>query len=254
MAGWYLSGATKKNLQDRVRRRRCILPCSTLINFVRDPASLPQYFEVDDWLKSRSSINNARQSLNIWHIFKILSRNLELRTVLLYTAYQWTPQTSKMKLILYELDVFSFYILHTSVKNILSVSTCRTLSQSAIPSGTVTFLTVTCNPLWREISVAYFPERHIRDRRNIFARIFCIKLRKIMAYITKESVLGEAEPHSCDTEFQKHGVHHAHCIFFLCESWMLHLFNWMLWALLFYETFNLKERITLWYYHKAWHA
>jgi hypothetical protein len=52
------------------------------------------------------------------------------------------------------------------------------------------FITMTCNPQWREIQEALLPGQQATDRPDIVARVFRLKLAALQHYLMKRHVLG----------------------------------------------------------------
>ncbi len=64
------------------------------------------------------------------------------------------------------------------------------------------FLTVTCNPNWKEIKRNIQPNQSTDQRPDIIARVFRIKLKRIMNLIKKDSIFGVPVAHVSVIEFQ----------------------------------------------------
>jgi len=47
------------------------------------------------------------------------------------------------------------------------------------------FITFTCNPTWKDIIDALFSGQKPHDRHDIIARVFHIKVKKLMALLTR---------------------------------------------------------------------
>ena len=77
------------------------------------------------------------------------------------------------------------------------------------------FLTMTCNPRWPEITRSLLPGQTAQDRPDLCARVFFVKVRALMQFVIEEKYFGEVVAHVRVTEFQKRGLPHVHCIFFL---------------------------------------
>jgi ATP-dependent DNA helicase PIF1 len=52
------------------------------------------------------------------------------------------------------------------------------------------FITFTCNPNWREIEENIFPGQSPKDRADIVARVFKLKLNALLKDLLEEDVLG----------------------------------------------------------------
>ena len=57
------------------------------------------------------------------------------------------------------------------------------------------FLTITCNPKWREITENLAPNEKAFDRPDLVSRVFNLKLRALLDDINKKSVLGHTVAH-----------------------------------------------------------
>ena len=67
------------------------------------------------------------------------------------------------------------------------------------------FVTITCNPRWPEIANALLPGQKPEDRPDIVARVFHMKLERIMKDLTKDGIFGKACAFMRVIEFQKRG-------------------------------------------------
>ena len=74
------------------------------------------------------------------------------------------------------------------------------------------FLTITCNPKWREIVENLGPNEKAFDRPDLISRVFNMKLRALLDDINKKSVLGRTVAHVYVVEYQKRGLPHAHIL------------------------------------------
>jgi hypothetical protein len=77
------------------------------------------------------------------------------------------------------------------------------------------FVTMTCNPRWREIQEALLPRQAAADRPDISARVFKLKLDAVQRDIIQHAVLGRVVGHVHTIEFQKRGLPHAHILLIL---------------------------------------
>lgn len=64
------------------------------------------------------------------------------------------------------------------------------------------FLTFTCNPQWDEILRNIQPHQTPDQRPDIVARVFAIKLKRLMNLIKNESIFGIPVAHLYVVEFQ----------------------------------------------------
>ena len=74
------------------------------------------------------------------------------------------------------------------------------------------FITMTCNPKWREILENLYPGQTASDRPDLVARVFKLKLNRLIEDLTKKHVLGEVSSFVYVVEFQKRGLPHAHIL------------------------------------------
>ena len=74
------------------------------------------------------------------------------------------------------------------------------------------FITMTCNPDWREIQDNLLPGQQPSDRPDICTRVFHLKKEHLLSLITKEKYLAEVAAHVHVVEFQKRGLPHAHVL------------------------------------------
>ena len=80
------------------------------------------------------------------------------------------------------------------------------------------FITMICNPYWKEIQEALGTHQHARDRPDLCARIFHLKKKALLADLTKHMTFGKVIAHLHVIEFQKRGVPHAHLMIFLANE------------------------------------
>jgi hypothetical protein len=77
------------------------------------------------------------------------------------------------------------------------------------------FVTVTCNPKWPGIAENLLPGQAGTDRPDLAARVFNLRLRAILAGMTKNEAFGKMETYVYVIEFQKRGLPHAHILLIL---------------------------------------
>ena len=77
------------------------------------------------------------------------------------------------------------------------------------------FITFTCNPTWPEIKKELIDGQASNDRHDIIARVFKLKLQKLMDLLVKDSVFGMTRCHMYSVEWQKRGLPHAHILLWL---------------------------------------
>ena len=74
------------------------------------------------------------------------------------------------------------------------------------------FITVTCNPRWKEIKQSIAEYDKVEDRSDIVVRVFDGKVKQIKKYLVKEKIFGPVVSLIYVTEFQKRGLPHAHML------------------------------------------
>jgi hypothetical protein len=83
------------------------------------------------------------------------------------------------------------------------------------------FVTFTCNPKWPEIQKALLPGQTAADRPDIVARVFQLRLKRLMDQLIKEGVFGDVEGYLVTVEWQKRGLPHAHILIILKRRFRL---------------------------------
>ena len=79
------------------------------------------------------------------------------------------------------------------------------------------FITFTCNPNWPEKSGNLFQGQASQDRHDIIARVFNLKLQKLLKNLCEQGVFGECKCHVASVEWQKRGLPHAHILLWLAD-------------------------------------
>ncbi|XP_071643019.1 uncharacterized protein [Temnothorax longispinosus] len=74
------------------------------------------------------------------------------------------------------------------------------------------FITMTCNPNWREIRENLLPGQQPADRPDICARVFNIKKDYLIDVIVRQKFFGEVLAYVYVIEFQKRGLPHIHLL------------------------------------------
>ncbi|KYM96549.1 ATP-dependent DNA helicase PIF1 [Cyphomyrmex costatus] len=74
------------------------------------------------------------------------------------------------------------------------------------------FITMTCNPKWREIEENLLHGQQASDRPDICARVFNIKKDYLIDLIVKQKFFGEVAAFVYVIEFQKRGLPHIHML------------------------------------------
>lgn len=77
------------------------------------------------------------------------------------------------------------------------------------------FVTFTCNPEWEEIKRELFVGQKSYDRHDLIARVFHLKMKRLMHIITKKSIFGDVKCHILSVEWQKRGLPHCHILLWL---------------------------------------
>ena len=80
------------------------------------------------------------------------------------------------------------------------------------------FITVTCNPIWQEITRELLRGQTAADRPDLCARVFEMKRKVIIDEIYKKGIFGKAVAYVYTIEFQKRGLPHAHILIFLKDE------------------------------------
>ncbi|KAL3810378.1 hypothetical protein ACJIZ3_000028 [Penstemon smallii] len=80
------------------------------------------------------------------------------------------------------------------------------------------FLTMTCNPNWKEIQEQLLPGQTAQDRPDLLTRIFRAKYEELNKDIYTRGVLGKVIAHVHVVEFQKRGLPHVHMLIILDED------------------------------------
>ncbi|CAI5440372.1 unnamed protein product [Caenorhabditis angaria] len=74
------------------------------------------------------------------------------------------------------------------------------------------FITMTCNPAWKEIQENLEPGQIASDRPDLVARVFQLKLGELKDQLFKKEVFGKVAAHISVIEFQKRGLPHVHIL------------------------------------------
>ncbi|GFY00863.1 helitron_like_N domain-containing protein [Trichonephila clavipes] len=74
------------------------------------------------------------------------------------------------------------------------------------------FITMTCNPAWPEITRKLIPGQNSMDRHDLTARVFKIKVQKLVALLTKGKIFGNMKCFMYSIERQKRGLPHVHLL------------------------------------------
>ncbi|XP_037871618.1 uncharacterized protein LOC119629558 [Bombyx mori] len=80
------------------------------------------------------------------------------------------------------------------------------------------FVTFTCKPAWPEIVNQLMPGQSAIDRHDVVARVFRLKVKKLMDVINKGRVFREARCFMYSVEWQKRGLPHVHILLWLKDK------------------------------------
>ena len=80
------------------------------------------------------------------------------------------------------------------------------------------FITMTCNPNWREIQENLLPGQTTSDRPDIVSRIFNIKKDELISTVVKEKLFGSVLAYVYVVEYQKRGLPHVHLLLTLKQN------------------------------------
>ena len=83
------------------------------------------------------------------------------------------------------------------------------------------FVTFTCNPKWPEIQDNLLQGQTANDRPDLVARVFQLRLKRLIAQLVKDGVFGEVEGYLVTVEWQKRGLPHAHILIILKRRFRL---------------------------------
>lgn len=77
------------------------------------------------------------------------------------------------------------------------------------------FITMTCNPQWKEITDELKPNERPLDRQDIIARVFRQKVKRLVKVIQNGTIFGENMAYMYSIEWQKRGLPHVHLLTWL---------------------------------------
>ncbi len=80
------------------------------------------------------------------------------------------------------------------------------------------FITLTCNPQWKEITAELLPGQKAHERPDLVARVFRLKFQYLMYLILERDCFGKVEGYTAVIEFQKRGLPHTHVLIILCDE------------------------------------
>ncbi|XP_041007529.1 uncharacterized protein LOC121252111 [Juglans microcarpa x Juglans regia] len=84
------------------------------------------------------------------------------------------------------------------------------------------FLTMTCNPSWKEILDELGPQEEAQNRPDLIARIFRAKLEELKDELFKREIFGKVSAYVYVIEHQKRGLPHAHFLIILQRDWKIY--------------------------------
>ncbi|XP_060960966.1 uncharacterized protein LOC133031476 [Cannabis sativa] len=84
------------------------------------------------------------------------------------------------------------------------------------------FLTMTCNPNWKEITNELSQHEEAQNRPDLVARVFHAKLEELKDKLFKREIFGKVAAYVYVIEHQKRGLPHAHFLIILQGDWRLH--------------------------------
>ncbi|XP_042980082.1 uncharacterized protein LOC122310265 [Carya illinoinensis] len=84
------------------------------------------------------------------------------------------------------------------------------------------FLTIICNPNWKEISAELKPHEETQNRPDLIARIFRAKLEELKHQLFKREIFEKVSAYVYVIEHQKRGLPHAHFLIILHRDWKLY--------------------------------
>nr|KAJ0223153.1 hypothetical protein LSAT_V11C200065140 [Lactuca sativa] len=83
------------------------------------------------------------------------------------------------------------------------------------------FLTMTCNPKWKEIDDELLPGQSAQDRPDLVARVFHAKLEDLKVQLLQRHIIGVVGSYVYVIEFQKRGLPHAHFLLIMTPGYKM---------------------------------
>ena len=80
------------------------------------------------------------------------------------------------------------------------------------------FITMTCNPNWKEIKDELKEGQSVQDRPEVVARIFKRKCDQLIKDLVKGEIFGKVAAYMWVIEFQKRGLPHCHILLILASK------------------------------------
>ncbi|KAG7951593.1 hypothetical protein I3843_12G015700 [Carya illinoinensis] len=84
------------------------------------------------------------------------------------------------------------------------------------------FLTMTCNPNWKEITNELHLHEESQNRPDLVARVFRAKLEELKDQLFKRKIFGQVSAYVYVIEHQKRGLPHAHFLIILQKDWKVY--------------------------------
>ncbi|KAI8430431.1 hypothetical protein MSG28_000708 [Choristoneura fumiferana] len=92
------------------------------------------------------------------------------------------------------------------------------------------FITFTCNPRWQVIAQQLFPGQKPQDRYDIIARVFRLKVKKLIDLLVKGKIFGVVRCYMYSVEWQKRGLPHVHILLWLTNHIASDSIDNIIWA------------------------
>ncbi|XP_012856992.1 PREDICTED: uncharacterized protein LOC105976260 [Erythranthe guttata] len=83
------------------------------------------------------------------------------------------------------------------------------------------FITMTCNPEWKEIQENLYAGQQAQDRPDLTSQVFRAKLQDLKDQLFKKEIFGKVAAHVHVIEFQKRGLPHAHMLIILKSEYKI---------------------------------
>ena len=211
--GWHTNLKSKNlNKKGRVTRAQYYKYLLALreneFNPIHWGRSLSQQFIVDDFVKYE---NDQMQ----W----IKDNQKQLKSDLYTNVLDWIKKTANEN----DKEIGSFYVLpstHTGSPRYMHKNYVETMAMiTQICKGRCDlFLTMTCNPKWKNIEENLYPGQTASDRFDIICEVFELKKDSLIEDIVKGELFGEVLAYVYVIEFQKRTLPHMHLMITLKKS------------------------------------